>query len=192
MAPMPPAPRLRLQLPAVVLHVSWMRWASDITRLCLADVELQPDGRTCYLVPDLNTAPRDGLHTRALPRAHADASGLPRDVLSRLLEVYRAARSAPSSRVLTRCPAKGTSNIITACLRNGLSRIGVVAPVGTFFASHSLKKRGATAAASAGISSGAITELSDTTELTLAESHISALAVPSCYDQNLFGRLLEA
>jgi len=68
----------------------------------------------------------------------------------------------------------------------------VTAPVGTIYASHSLKKGGATAANAAGVTRDAIAELANTTERTLAESYIPTLVVPSCYDRYFFGRLLPA
>jgi len=47
---------LRHRLTAVVLQFWWMRRAGDITGLCVADVQLPADGRTCYQVPDHKTA----------------------------------------------------------------------------------------------------------------------------------------
>jgi len=81
---------------------------------------------------------------------------------------------------------------MTAWLLHGLGRLGVRAPVGTCYSSHSLKKGGATAANAAGFGRGAISMLSNTSEPTLAESYISAVVVPSCYDRFFFGLLLPA
>lgn len=180
-------PRLRRHLTAVVLQFWWMRRAGDITRLLFGDVELPADGRTCYQVPDHKTAPRDGLLARVLPPARVGAPDLPRQLLARLLADHHAADAPPTTRLFTRCTAKQASGVLTGWLRDGLARLGVAAPVGTSYASHSLKKCGATAAAAAGVGRAAIAELAGTTELTLAESYISALVVPSCYDRYFSG-----
>lgn len=185
-------PTLRRHLTAVVLQFWRMRRAGDITRLCIRDVELSSDGRTCYQVPDHKTAPREGLLARVLPPARGEAPDLPRQLLARLLADYHATHAPPTTRLFTRCSAKQASGVVTGWLRDGLARLGVVAPVGTNYASHSLKKGGATAAAAAGVGRAAFAELSGTSELTLAESYISALVVPSCYDRYFFGRLLLA
>eukprot|EP00170_Pyropia_yezoensis_P002914 contig_12203_g2920 len=183
---------LRHHLTAVVLQFWWMRRAGDITRLCVKDVELLADGRTCYQVPDHKTAARDGLIARTLPPAHAGEPDLPRQLLERVLADKRDASAAPNGRLFTRCAPSDASEPMTAWLRDGLSRLGVRAPVGTTYASHSLKKGGATAANAAGVPRAAISELANTTEETLATSYISALAVPSCHDRYFFGRLLPA
>jgi len=169
-----------------------MRRAGDITGLCVADVQLPADGRTCYQVPDHKTAPRDGLIARTLPPAQDGAYDVPRQLLARLLADLRSAGASAGNRLFNRCAARAASGIITCWLRDGLARLGVTAPVGTIYSSHSLKKGGATAANAAGVPRDAIAELANTTERTLAESYISTLVVPSCSDRYFFGRLLPA
>jgi len=183
---------LRHRLTAVVLQFWWMRRAGDITGLCVADVQLPADGRTCYQVPDHKTAPRDGLIARTLPPAHDGAYDVPRQLLARLMANLRSAGASAGTRLFTSCAARAASGIVTGWLRDGLARLGVTAPVGTIYSSHSLKKGGATAANAAGVPRDAIAELANTTERTLAESYISTLVVPSCYDRCTFGRLLPA
>lgn len=68
--------------------------------------------------------------------------------------------------------------------------MGVAAPVGTFYASHSLKSREATTTHAVGVPRGAIAELFVTTERTLAATDISALTLPTDTDPFSLGRLL--
>lgn len=105
---------LRHHLTAVVLQFWWMRRAGDITRLCVKDVELPADGRTCYQVPDHKTAARDGLIARTLPPAHAGVPDLPRQLLERLLADKRDASAAPNGRLFTRCAPSDASETMTA------------------------------------------------------------------------------
>lgn len=191
LAPYTPMP-LRHRLTAVVLQFWWLRRAADITRLRLQDVELPADGPTCYQVPDHKTALRDGLIARTFPAAPPGHPDRPRQLLARVLSDRRAAGTRNDECIFPRCPTAAASKLVTGWLREGLQRLGVSAPAGTVFASHSLKKGGATSAAAAGVSRGAIAELSNTSEHTLAESYISALAVPSCYDRYFFGPLRSA
>jgi len=183
---------LRPRLTAVVLQFWWMRRAGDITGPCVADVQLPADGRTCYRVPDHKTAARDRLIARTLPPAHDGAYDVPRQLLARLLADLRSAGASAGTRLFTSCAARAASGVITGWLREGLFRLDVTAPVGTIYSSHSLKKGGATAANAAGVPRDAIAELTNTTDRTLAESYISTLVVPSCYDRCFFGRLFPA
>jgi len=169
-----------------------MRRAGDITGPCVADVQLPADGRTCYRVPDHKTAARDRLIARTLPPAHDGAYDVPRQLLARLLADLRSAGASAGTRLFTSCAARAASGNVTGWLRDGLVRLGVTAPVGTIYSSHSLKKGGATAANAAGVPRDAIAELANTTERTLAETYISTLVVPSWYDRYFFGRLLPA
>eukprot|EP00168_Porphyra_purpurea_P002330 TRINITY_DN1267_c0_g1_i3.p1 TRINITY_DN1267_c0_g1~~TRINITY_DN1267_c0_g1_i3.p1 ORF type:complete len:1085 (-),score=104.85 TRINITY_DN1267_c0_g1_i3:486-3740(-) len=179
-------------LTAVVAQFWRMRRAGDITRLRVKDVNLPADGRVCYQVKDHKTDAADGLLARTLPAAVDSAADVPRLLLVRLLADKRAAGCSPNARLFTRCTPDDASAVMKAWLRDGLQRLGVRAPVGTCYASHSLKKGGATSANAAGVPRGAISELAGTTEKTLAESYISALAVPSTYDRLFYGRLLPA
>jgi len=183
---------LRHRLTAVVFQFWWMQRAGDITGLCVADVQLPADGRTSYQVPDHKTAPRDRLIARTLPPAHDGAYDVPRQLLARLLADLRSAGASAGNRLFNRCAARAASGIITCWLRDGLARLGVTAPVGTIYSSHSLKKGGATAANAADLPRDAIAELANTTERMLAESSIATLVVPSCSDRFFFGRLLPA
>jgi len=185
-------PTLRRHLTAVVLQFWWLRRAGDITLLELRDVDLPADGRTCFRVRVHKTAALVGTLSRSLPASRDALEDLPRRLLSRLLMERRAAGARPDSRLFTDCAPVEASAVVTAWLRDGLARLGVTAPVGTCYSSHSLKKGGATSANAAGVPRGAISELSNTSERTLAASYISALAVPSCYDRFFFGRLLPA
>lgn len=58
---------LRHQLTAVVCAFWWMRRAKDLVRLSLADMDLPPDGRTCFIVRYHKTAAADGPISRELP-----------------------------------------------------------------------------------------------------------------------------
>lgn len=183
---------LRHRLTAVVAQFWWMRRAGDITRLRVQDLEFPADGRVCYQVLDHKTAAADGLLARSLPAAVDPATDVPRLLQKQLLEDKRSAGAPPTSRLFSRCAPEDARDTMTAWLRDGLARLGVQAPVGTSFSSHSLKRGGATSANAAGVGRGAIAEFANTSEQTLAASYISALAVPTCYDRYFLGRLLPA
>lgn len=183
---------MRHRLTAVVCAFWWMRRAKDLIRFTLADVDLPPDGRTCFIVRYHKTAAVDGPISRELPRSDTPDADVPRQLLARLLTDRRAADAAPGDRLFSDCHPNQASATLTAWLREGLARVGVSAPLGARYASHSLKKGGATSANAAGVPRGAISEYSNTSELTLAETYISALVTPSPSDRCFFGRLCPA
>lgn len=183
---------LRHRLTAVICAFWWMRRAKDLLLFTLADVNLPPDGRTCFLVRYHKTAAGDGPISRELPPADAPDADVPRQLLVRLLADRRAADAGPADRLFSDCHPSQASTTLTTWLREGLARVGVSAPVGARYASHSLKKGGATSANAAGVPRGAISEYSNTSELTLAETYISALATASPSDRCFFGRLCPA
>lgn len=177
------------RLTALVTQFWWLRRAADISRVMLHEVDLRTDGTTHYMVPRHKTDARAGMLARSLPPS-PHAPDLPHLLLRRLVAADRAAGKPPSARLFTSCAPDDAATMMTAWLRRALQQLGVVAPVGTCYASHSLKSGGATSANAAGIPRGAIAELSATTERTLADSYISALAVPSDCDRFFFARLL--
>lgn len=185
-------PPLRRRLTALVMQFWWMRRAKDITRLTLEDVDPRPDGSVSYKILHHKTAARKGLITRTMPAGVDGVANLPYVLISRLVRERRAAGYAAASRLFTACEARAASGLLTKWLRDGLARVAVTPAVGTCYASHSLKSGGATSANAAGVTRGAIAELSVTTERTLAESYISALTVPSRFDWFFFARLLPA
>eukprot|EP00170_Pyropia_yezoensis_P007381 contig_30247_g7404 len=160
-----------------------MRRAKDLIRFTLEDVDLRPDGRTCFIVRYHKTAAVDGPISRDLPRSDNPDADVPRQPLARLLADRRAADAGPGDRLFSDCHPKQASATLTAWLREGLARISMSAPLGARYASYSLKKGGVTSSNAAGVPRGAISEYSNTSELTLAETYISALATPSPSDQ---------
>lgn len=188
-----PAAR-RQRLTALVCQFWWMRRSSDVARLAVGEVEARLDGSTHYVVPRHKTEAARGLLARSLPPPRPEDArpdgepDLPHFLLQRLLGDL--AHLPVSARLFTTCRAQVAAKLFSAWLLEELRLMGIVAPVGTFYASHSLKSGGATAANAAGVPRGAIAELSATTERTLAASYISALAPPTDYDRVFFGRLL--
>lgn len=177
------------RLTALVTQFWWLHRAADISRVMLHEVDLRADGATHYMVPRQETDARAGMLARSLhPSPHAP--DLPNLLLRRLVAADGAAGKPPSTRLFTTCAPDDASTVLTSWLRRALHRLGVVALVGTWYASHSLKSGGATSANAVGIPRSAIAELSATTERTLADSYISALAVPSDCNRFVFARLL--
>lgn len=169
-----------------------MRRSSDVARLAVGEVEARLDGSTHYVVPRHKTEAARGLLARSLPPPRPEDArpdgepDLPHCLLQRLLGDL--AHLPVSARLFTTCRAQVAAKLFAAWLLEELRLMGIVAPVGTFYASHSLKSGGATAANAAGVPRGAIAELSATTERTLAASYISALAPPTDYDRFFFLR----
>jgi len=188
------APARRRRLTALICQFWWLRRASDVARMKVGEVEARPDGTTHYVVPRHKTEAEMGLIARSLPAPRpldAPAGGqgdVPHVLLRRLLDDL--SHRPPSARLFTTCSTTQAAKLFSGWLLAELRLMGVVAPVGTFYASHSLKSGGATAANAAGVPRGAIAELSATTERTLAASYISALAPPTDFDRFFFGRLL--
>jgi len=184
------SPARRHQLTAVVRQFWWMRRASDITRLTLADVDVRADGSAAYHVPRHKTGAERGLIARRMPPSVHGGVDLPFALLARLVAGLRAGHHRPSARLFTKCASAMASALITTWLQAGLFFLNFTPSVGTVYASHSFKSGGATAANAAGVNRGAISALSATTEPTLAASYISALTVASKYDRFFFARLL--
>lgn len=188
------APARRRRLTALVCQFWWLRRASDLARMTVGEVDARPDGTTHYVMPRHKTAAATVLIARSLPAPRpqdAPAGGqgdLPHVLLRRLLDDL--SRYPTASRLFTTCGEKQAAKLFCGWLLAELRLMGVVAPVGAFYASHSLKSGGATAANAAGVLRGAIAELSATTERTLAASYISALAPPTDFDGFFFARLL--
>jgi len=143
-----------------------------------------------FKVPRHKTEVTTGLLARSLPRNPGPHLDLPHVLLARLVIEMRAAGRAPSARLFTSCAPPSASVVMTGWLRDGMRRLGVTPPVGTYYFSHSLKAGGSTAANAIGVNRGAIAALSTTTEVTLAANYISALCIPSVFDRYFFARLL--
>lgn len=121
---------LRHRLTAVVCAFWWMRRAKDLIQFTLEDVDLRPDGRTCFIVRYHKTAAVDGPISRELPRSDNPDADVPRQLLARLLADRRAADAGPGDRLFSDCHPKQASATLTAWLREGLARIGMSAPLG--------------------------------------------------------------
>lgn len=182
-------PSRRRRLKALVIQFWWMRRPGDITRLRLQDVDVRADGSTHYKVPRHKTEARAGLIARTMPAWPGSPLDLPHVLLRQLVSEDRAAGRPPSAYVFVSCAAQGASALLTTWLRQELALLGASPPVGTYYASHSLKAGDATAAHAAGVPRGMVAALSATTERTLATSYISPLVTPSDYDRYLFARL---
>lgn len=180
---------LRRRLTAVVMQFWWLRRAQDLTRFTVTDVQLPADGSVSFLVRYHKTVAVDGPLARTLPPAALPHADVPRLLLARLLADRCSAAPLRGGRLFSTCRTSDSSGVMTGWLREGLTRLGVSPPLGVRYASHSLKKGGATAGFAAGVGRGTIAAFSNTSEQTLAETYISALVTPSEADRCFFGRL---
>lgn len=184
---------LRLRLTAVVSHFVMCRRAKDVLNLTAADVRLSADGGLSFQITRSKTdAKRPGgeriAHT--YPRSSfASVPDLPVLLLRRALAEHASARR-PSDRLFP-APSQDPGTILSGWLRAGLQLLGVTAPVGTVYASHSCRSGGCTALRTVGKGLDAVAQWAGMSIETLTKSYNDALAVPTLEAHFFFGRLLQ-
>lgn len=149
-----PAARPR-RLTELVCQFWSMRRAGDVARLAVGEVEPRSGGTTHYVAPRHKTEAARGILARSLlPSRPEDARTdgkpyLPHLLLRRLLGDLSHLHASAS--LFTTWGAQEAAKLFSAWLLKELRLMGTVAPVGTFYASHSLKSGGATAANAPGV-----------------------------------------
>lgn len=183
---------VRLRLTAVVSHFFMCRRAQDVLNLRAADVRLSLDGGLSFQITRSKTdAKRPGGERIAHsypPSSFESVPDLPILLLRRVLAEH-ALHRRPCDRLFP-APARDAGAVLSGWLRAGLHMLGVVAPVGSVYASHSCRSGGCTALRTVGKGLDAVAQWAGMTIETLTKSYNDALVVPSLEAHFFFGRLL--